>query len=232
MNAAGGDIVEELPDGRYPNRKNRVYFVPAWVRFSCHNIRPLEHFYVHFDVVGLNDVISRKIFSRPVCLEEKKFTELVRVHKLHELAQSRSPYGICRVKALVYDYYAKLLENLSPEKKTELSRSLFTRNRFIHTLQYIDNHLSQDLNNVQLAKISHMSESYFAHCFKDTMGQTPARYVLERRIAAAARQLIFTQDSIDQISERMGFANRFHFSRNFTQLMGVTPGVYRKTTRV
>jgi len=63
------------------------------------------------------------------------------------------------------------------------------------------------------------------------MQQTPAKYVQERRVAAATEKLVFSEATIDQIAEETGFANRFHFSRVFTQIMSVGPGTYRKRQR-
>ncbi len=223
----------ELPYGRFAIRGNRIYFIPAWVRFSCHNVRCLQHFYVHFDVVGLSDHVARKIFNRPLLLSGKyDFDTFTHNLKFDTPDPWDHPSCLCRVKSAVYKCFADMLDQLRTEEKAELSRSLAARNRFGFTLQYIENHLAQDLDNKDLARVSHMSESYFSHCFKDLIGQTPARYVLERRIASAARQLAFSDASIEQVSESAGFANRFHFSRNFRRLMGVTPAVYRKTTRV
>ena len=54
----------------------------------------------------------------------------------------------------------------------------------------------------------------------------------ERRIAAATHRLAFTTESIDQIADRLGFANRYHFTRMFTKRMGTSPAAYRKQARV
>jgi AraC-like DNA-binding protein len=232
-NTDGAEV--ELADRRVPIPKNCITFIPAWVRFNCHNVRPIRHFYIHFDIVGISGFIVRKIFNSPITLPEKiDFPQFLRGLDIDvkDLRFTESAACLCRIKATLYHHFSALLENLNPEQKDIFNQSMFALNRFAATLQYIDNHLAQDLNNNTLAHHSHMSESHFAHCFHDLMGQTPARYVLERRIAYAARQLVFSQHSIDTIAERSGFTNRFHFSRNFTRVMGVPPAAYRKTTRV
>lgn len=61
---------------------------------------------------------------------------------------------------------------------------------------------------------------------------TPARYVVERRIAAATQELVFTQDSIERVAARLGFANRYHLTRVFTRRMGIPPAAYRRKARV
>ena len=73
-----------------------------------------------------------------------------------------------------------------------------------------------------------MSEDHFGRLFRKSVGSTPAQYVLERRIAAVTQALLFTNDSIDQIANRLGFANRHHLTRMFTRRMGVPPAAYRR----
>ena len=52
------------------------------------------------------------------------------------------------------------------------------------------------------------------------------------RVAMAARDLLYGADSINAISLRHGFANRFHFTRVFTREMGTIPSAYRRSQRV
>jgi AraC-like DNA-binding protein len=139
---------------------------------------------------------------------------------------------LCRVKSLAYQFLTDLFNELPASQREEISQSLLAQSRFAPTLQYIEHHLAHPLTNDLLAGLSHMSESHFAYSFKTFLGQTPAQYVLQRRIAWAAQQLLFTRDTIDTIAEKAGFANRFHFSRQFTCYMGSPPGAYRKSSRV
>lgn len=63
--------------------------------------------------------------------------------------------------------------------------------------------------------------------FRRVLGRTPARHVQERRVAIAADLLVGTALSIDEIAERCGFANRYHFTRVFAQLMSHPPARFR-----
>jgi AraC-like DNA-binding protein len=94
-------------------------------------------------------------------------------------------------------------------------------------LRYIDSHLDEPLENARLAAFVHASESHFIRMFRRVVGCTPARHVQERRVSHAAELLARTNLTIDEIAERCGFANRFHFSRVFAQRMVEPPGRYR-----
>lgn len=84
-----------------------------------------------------------------------------------------------------------------------------------------------DWNIGELAGSAGMSVNQFLRKFKDATGVSPYRYVLNLRYAQAAQLLIHSKVSIDQICERCGFRDRFHFSREFKKVYGVPPGMYR-----
>ncbi len=69
--------------------------------------------------------------------------------------------------------------------------------------------------------------SHFIRMFRRVLGRTPARHVQERRVANAADLLTGTGLSIDEIAERCGFANRYHFTRVFAQLKSHPPARFR-----
>ena len=84
------------------------------------------------------------------------------------------------------------------------------------------------LTHAVLAARCGLSTDHLIRLFRRHLGQTPGHYVQERRLAAAARDLVHSDDSIDAVAERHGFANRFYFTRVFTRRMGQAPATWRK----
>lgn len=82
-----------------------------------------------------------------------------------------------------------------------------------------------------LAAKAGMSTNLFLRKFKEITGTSPYKYVLSLRYAQAAQLLAHSVVSIDQICERCGFHDRFHFSREFKKIYGVPPGTYREMHR-
>ena len=50
-----------------------------------------------------------------------------------------------------------------------------------------------------------------------------------QRVERACVLLHATGNSIEQIAEATGFCDRYHFTRVFTRLRGVSPAAFRKT---
>jgi len=223
----------EIFDGQYFIEPNRIHLIPAWVRLRCQNTKPLNHFYVHFDLIGLAGQVVRNIFTRPRCLPREVRYEQV-AKPLIDAAHSPDAPSLAvtmSVKSIVIQAMRDLFYELPQEQVEALDQLATGDHQFDSLVQYIDRHLSDRLDNQRLAEVSNMSKSHFIRRFHKAIGQTPAMYVLERRIARTAERLSFTNDSIERISEETGFSNRFYFTKVFKKIMGIPPVKYRKAVR-
>jgi AraC family transcriptional regulator len=90
-------------------------------------------------------------------------------------------------------------------------------------MDYIDNHIAEDLSLAELASEVGMSQYYFARLFKQSIGLTPHQYVIQRRVARAKKFLLEGKSSISDIALMVGFADQSHLTYHFKRLLGVTP---------
>ncbi|MBD3882421.1 helix-turn-helix transcriptional regulator [Phormidium tenue FACHB-886] len=94
-------------------------------------------------------------------------------------------------------------------------------------LEYINEHLDQDIKLADLAQLLGMSQFHFSHLFKQSIGIAPYQYLLQQRIERAKHLLKQTDRSIMDIAFLCGFNSHSHLSKQFRQLTGVTPRAYR-----
>lgn len=80
-----------------------------------------------------------------------------------------------------------------------------------------------------LADAASMSRSSFAERFATAFGRSPMSFVHHIRMQRAVELLEHGTLSIDQISSRVGFASRSHFSRAFKRHTGASPIQFRQT---
>jgi AraC-like DNA-binding protein len=97
--------------------------------------------------------------------------------------------------------------------------------------QHIDQHPSEAIMLNELAQIAGLSVCHFARAFKESVGIAPHRFMTVRRIAAACRLLAEGDDALIQIALEVGFCDQSHFTRCFSQFVGVTPSAYRRRYR-
>lgn len=219
-----------LPDSEYPLKPNVVHLIPAWCRFSCFNTRPVRHFFIHFDIMGPMAGVVRDVFDQPIgCNNSQGMVTTARtlVEQFDKGIGNRIVMQ-CQIKALVYEAMATAVAQLSEGKRKLLSQLLKDRSPVLPAIEHIDAHLHEALSNATLAEMCCYSEDHFIRQFSKCVGTTPAQYVRQRRIAASAQMLLFTDDSIEQIAEQTGFPNRYYFSRVFTKEVGIAPASYRK----
>jgi AraC family transcriptional regulator len=95
-------------------------------------------------------------------------------------------------------------------------------------LDYIEQHLGDDLSLEALAGEVHLSPLYVVRAFRAAVGQTPHQYVVARRIEHARRLLVGTTLPIAEISLASGFSSQSHLSYWFRRIVGVTPAAYRR----
>src|ERR1700681_4119177 len=73
-----------------------------------------------------------------------------------------------------------------------------------------------------------LSVSHFARSFKATFGMAPHRWLIGRRMERAKELLQQTTTPIADIAIQSGFGDQTAFTRSFRQVMGISPGQWRR----
>lgn len=93
--------------------------------------------------------------------------------------------------------------------------------------KYIEDHLSEDINRQQVADAVHTNADYLSRILKEDTGRSLSEYIKYRRILEAQKLLDYSEMSITQVAESIGFKNTPYFSTVFKQVTGFTPLDYR-----
>ncbi len=97
--------------------------------------------------------------------------------------------------------------------------------------EYIDRHAGEPLKVNALAAMCHMSYSHFAKCFKELYGRSCKDYLELIKIEKGEELLLFTDSSLSQISQELGFSDCSHFIRTFRKWKNSTPAQFRLQQR-
>lgn len=80
----------------------------------------------------------------------------------------------------------------------------------------------------EIANACRLSTSAFVKGFKKSMGIPPHQWLLMQRIDQSIELMQSPVLSLVDIALTCGFSDQSHFTRTFTQKMGVSPGAYRR----
>jgi transcriptional regulator GlxA family with amidase domain len=97
------------------------------------------------------------------------------------------------------------------------------------TLDWMTEHLSEDITIDGLAAHAHMSPRTFARRFRAETGTTPHHWLTGQRVLLAQRLLEEGERSIDEIADLAGFGTSALLRHHFTKRVGTTPQAYRRT---
>ncbi|MEK4009365.1 AraC family transcriptional regulator [Paenibacillus sp. FSL H3-0333] len=172
-------------------------------------------------VQGRNCILSREKHPLVYTLATSIVLEL----------QQQKPYYQESAYGLLLSLYIELLRIHSTNEALsgqEAGHTLLGDFAIAPALEYITRNYMAPMTIDDLAGLCHLSTTHFRRKFHDTMGTAPLDFLSSTRIEEACKQLKSTEDSILEISEKVGFHSISSFNRCFSKLMGVPPKEWRK----
>ena len=97
-------------------------------------------------------------------------------------------------------------------------------------IELLKGRLTEDLSLTDLAAVCGLSRSYFSKAFKTTFGKSPYRWLTEYRLAKAC-ELLRSDMKTSHIAHVCGFTDQSHFTRVFSEVTSVTPGIWRRLSK-
>ena len=95
-------------------------------------------------------------------------------------------------------------------------------------VDYIEEHLAEQISLANLAQLVRLSPHYFCRAFKQSFGMPPHRYHNNRRIERAKALLVRPVSSVTNVGFTVGFGETSSFSAAFRKTTGCTPTAYRR----
>lgn len=95
-------------------------------------------------------------------------------------------------------------------------------------VNYIENHLDEEISLDKIAEDLNYSKFYIARAFSKQTGITIYKYIQGRRLSLAAQKLVETKKPIIEIAYEAQYNSQQAFTVAFSQLYSCTPQVFRK----
>ena len=216
-----------------------VWVKPIGGRYECHiitattirvlNLNLTASVFTQLgDRYGLPAALDRSV--RYVCCEQD---EVVNQIGLSVLSEMMTPTAAGRMFAetaslllaarLLHAHWDAGSVRLPIERRHGLDERRVRR-----VLDYVEEHLADDIAVADLANVASLSIFYFTRAFSEAVGMPPHRYVSQRRLEWAKTMIAAGGTSIAEMAFMCGFSSQSSFTRAFRRATGLTPAVYRR----
>ena len=93
---------------------------------------------------------------------------------------------------------------------------------------YISENINQKITVKTLTQKFGVSDTYLQNAFRGVYDMPVISFIRAQKMQCAARVLIRTNRTIEEIAEEFGYENESKFSAAFKRIMGDSPGVFRR----
>ncbi|MEG1848563.1 MAG: AraC family transcriptional regulator [Lachnospiraceae bacterium] len=160
----------------------------------------------------------------------EKDDEMIQLIKNMYRAYAQKQYGY---ELEVSSYYYKLLYLLVTKyKETEIDPARVKLNKQLDKLSkitnYIQEHYQEDITLEGVASLFGFSPTYLSRMFRQYARINYKAYLINVRVEYAYKELINTDDSINQIAENNGFPDSRSLAKAFAKRFGILPSEYRR----
>ena len=190
-----------------------------------HTRLPFECYYIHIIVNegALFDILT----TLP------NYIDFADAEPIKEIFLSLCEYGSTGIKSddiLLQSLILKLIYMLDQHATHVIKLTSKKNNHQViaKTLEYINDHISDELTLDRLSGFANFNKTYFHKVFKASTGKTLHEYIEEQRIKKSIHLLTSTDMTLTQIAYECGFSSQSYFSYAFKRHMGCPPRDYAK----
>ncbi len=105
----------------------------------------------------------------------------------------------------------------------------FYYERINKVMQYINNHLNEDLDIINMAKLGNYSPYHFHRIMRAYLGEPLGAYIVRLRMETAVTLLLYSDEAVNDIAFRVGYENPSSFNKAFKKRFGKSPAELRKS---
>jgi len=185
----------------------------------------LKKYFVDFSGPGTKSFLKRAGLSDRSISETYMLPEILSLFDeliLHGCSLRPSAGDVCRSLLECLGYLFNETNNQNQDKDGFL---LYQKIR-----KYIDENALTIVSLGQIGSTVHKSREYCCRLFSQYSGDTPWNYLLRRKMNYAASLLRDPEVLVRNVSERLGYADQYRFSRVFKKIIGKSPVQMRRYT--
>ncbi len=213
-----GHVVSKGKDT--PLLPGNIVIIPAETSVSLFCPEKMEKLYFHINLLRYDGYDWLGEYNNPIVLSDhsQEIDNAIRLFREHSIT------GAMALRSWLWKIIVEAIsqENVPLRDIEEYSHNIKK------AIRYIDEHLNADLSAALIADDLFLSAGHLQKQFRAEVGVPLGRYIRDRLMFAAERQLRTTTETVRTVSEQLGYCDQFYFTRCFTARYGMSPTAYRR----
>lgn len=222
------DCTYELSDGTSVEaKKGDIIYLPAFCEYKSN--------FKNFGSDSTDGILINLLFSDdngemfylPNSLKVYKTpnSDQIKNYFIKTLNYSRQPHAnIAEIKSLAYKILS-CIGTIDKERKINSSKYKCIS----EGISYLENDAQQLLSIEEIARLCHVTSTYFRKLFKEYSGISPTQFRIQKKLETARTLLLTDNMTIAEISDYLGFENVSYFSKLFKKYETLSPIQYRNS---
>lgn len=182
-----------------------------------------------FDEVGFNLATPERMnkYYQTACSDKHHAVQLEAYLSLKRRIASGTSFDRCMVLRIIEILFLKDMEEywrLRPEALLVPTRK---EQIFYDFMKLVEIHFREERNLAFYASALGLTSKYLSAVIKEVSGCQFTYWIDEPLITEAKKLLYYTDKSIKQISQELGFLDQSKFGRFFKNITGISPSLFR-----
>ncbi|MBQ8351403.1 MAG: helix-turn-helix transcriptional regulator [Clostridia bacterium] len=207
-------------DRRVALLSGNIYIIPAGLDFSYSCEDSLEKLYCHVNLFCYNRTDLLSDLHECVVLSDRR----AEIDRAIACWRAGDVQGALQLKEMILRTATEAVTAAGRPHEEIRTYSPLIR----AAVTYIEKNLRADLTATALSTALFVSKSRLQKTFRTEMGTPLGQYITARVLTVAEEKLRLSRHTIREISDSLGFCDRFYFSRVFAAHFGISPAKYRK----
>lgn len=200
----------------------RIYIIPAMLAHSVECPLYLEKLFAHVSIIKPDGLDALACAKKILVLDDAELA-----NSMLALWESCDIEAALNMRLLLFSAVMRAVRNEGVELGLWRRYSSVTD----AAISYVSRNLTAKLTIDEIARATHTSRTSLQKAFRDDVGIPIGKYIDRRLMALGERELIYGEKSISEISDMLGFCDRFYFSRKFAEFFGLSPSRYAQKQR-
>lgn len=166
--------------------------------------------------------VMKELFPRfpaRIKLTDQKYAEFLLFDVIQNFKNEQDVYRELQLKWSFLKFFTYLLRTYGyTESGFNAGQSTAAKIR-----TFLENNLQRPVHTQELAAVFHLDESYLGKLFRREFGISPIKYHQSERIMRSRDMLLYTNASVSDVAQRMGFSSVNDFSRAYKRQLGESP---------